>query len=63
MVRNRLSRYTPAIRDFYTRLCFRGLPRKVALFAAMRKLLLILNTVLRDKVPWQPNRVPTAGKA
>ena len=39
----------PAIRDFYTRLCRRGKPRKVALVAAMRKLLLILNAAARTR--------------
>lgn len=28
-----------------------------------RKPPLILNAVVRDQIPWQPNRVPTAGKA
>ncbi len=32
-------------------LCRRGKPRKVALVAAMRKLLLILNAVVRDQTP------------
>ena len=45
-----------------TRLCRRGKPRKVALVAAMRKLLLILNAVVRDQVPWQPDRRPMAGE-
>ena len=52
-----------AIRVFHTRLCRRGKSRKVVLVAAMRKLLLILNAVLRDQVPWQPNRMPTAVEA
>ena len=52
----------PAIRDFHTRLCRRGKPRKVALVAAMRKLLLILNAVVRDQVPWHPDRMPMAGE-
>ena len=43
------TRHNPAIRAFYTRLCRRGKPRKVALVAAMRKLLLILNAVVRDQ--------------
>ena len=38
-------RHNPVICDFYTRLCSRGKSRKVALVAAMRKLLLILNAV------------------
>lgn len=53
----------PAICDFHTRLCWRGKPRKVALIAVMRKLLLILNAIVRDRIPWQPHRVPTAGAA
>ena len=56
------TRHNPAIRDFYTRLCRRGKPRKVALVAAMRKLLLILNAVARDQAPWQPERMPMAGE-
>ncbi|MGE0737228.1 MAG: IS110 family transposase, partial [Alphaproteobacteria bacterium] len=30
-----------------------GKPPKVALVAAMHKLLTILNAILRDKIPWQ----------
>jgi transposase len=45
------TRHNPAIRDFYTGLCRRGKPQMVALVAAMRKLLLILNPVVRDQVP------------
>ena len=56
------TRHNPAIRDFDTRLCRRGKPRKVALVAAMRKLLLILNAVVRDQVPWQPDCMPMAGQ-
>ena len=55
------TRHNPAIR-VHTRLCRRGKPRKVALVAAMRKLLLILNAVVRDQVPWQPDRMPMAGE-
>ena len=56
------TRHNPAIRDFYTR-CRRGKPLKVALVAAMRRLLLILNAVVRDQVPWHPDRMPMAGRA
>ncbi len=41
-----------AIRTFYVRLCQRGKPKKVALVAAMCKMLTILNAV-RDQIPWQ----------
>ena len=50
-------RHNPAIRAFYTRLCDKGKPRKVALVAAMRKLLVMLNAIMRDQVPWQKEPV------
>src|SRR5262249_16930299 len=46
------TRYTPAIVGFYHRLRPTGHPGKVALTAAMRKLLTILNAILRDHRPW-----------
>ena len=48
------TRYNPAIRAFYERLCAKGKPKKVALTACMRKLLTILGAVLRNRIPWQP---------
>ncbi len=53
-------RYNPAIRAFYTRLCDKGKPWKVALVAAMRKLLTILNAVMWDQVPWRMEPLSTA---
>lgn len=47
-------RYNPAIRVFYSRLRASGRPAKVALTAAMRKLLTILNAIVRDQRQWQP---------
>lgn len=47
-------RYNPRIAAFYARLTAAGRPKKVALVAAMRKLLTILNAILRDHRPWQP---------
>ena len=47
-------RFNPAIAHFYQRLTAAGRPKKVALTAAMRKLLTILNAMLRDQRPWQP---------
>jgi transposase len=41
------------IRELYLRLRCRGRPAKAALVAAMRKLLTILNAILRDQRPWQ----------
>jgi transposase len=42
------------IAGFYQRLTQAGRPRKVAVIAAMRKLLTILNAVVRDRRAWQP---------
>lgn len=46
-------RFNPVIAHFYQRLVAAGRPKKVALTAAMRKLLTILNAILRDQRPWQ----------
>jgi transposase len=47
------TRYNPAIKEFYERLVSAGKPKKVALVACMRKLLIILNAVMRDRIPWR----------
>lgn len=47
------SRHNPVIRAFYLRLRSAGKPRKVALTACMRKLLVILNAMARDNRPWR----------
>jgi len=44
------------IRSFYQHLREQGKPAKVALVACMRKLLTILNAMIRDRAPWQPRR-------
>ncbi len=42
-------------RPFYDeRLTQRGRPRKFALVAVMRKLLVTLNAIVRDRTPWRP---------
>src|SRR5690606_38622917 len=43
------TRHNPVIRDYYARLKAAGKPRKVALVAAMHKLLLHLNAILNEK--------------
>ena len=50
------TRFNPAIKAFYTRLCQAGKPKKVALTASMRKLLTILNVMVREHVAWDPTR-------
>jgi len=47
-------RWNPIIRAFYERLLKAGKPPKVAIVACMRKLLTILNAMVRDQTPWQP---------
>jgi len=46
------TRYNPVIRDFYQRLRAAGKAKKVALTACMRKLLIILNAILKHRTPW-----------
>lgn len=47
-------RSNPVIKPFYERLIARGKPHKVAVVACMRKMLTILNAMLRTKTPWTP---------
>ena len=47
-------RCNPVLRQFYQRLRASGKPAKVALVAAMRKLLLILNAMLKMQTIWRP---------
>ena len=47
------TRRNPVIRAFYLRLVAAGTPKKVALIACMRKLLTILNVMLRTNTPWR----------
>ncbi len=51
------SRFNPVIRDFYQRLLAAGKPKKVALTACMRKLLVILNSMFKWRSPWSAERV------
>jgi transposase len=53
-------RWNPVLRRFYQRLLAAGKPKKVALVAClrrqacMRKLLVILNAMLKHRTPWRP---------
>jgi len=47
------SRYNPVIKVFYARLIAAGKPHKVALVACMRKLLTILNAMVRTATPFR----------
>jgi transposase len=46
------SRHNPVIRAFYHRLCAKGKPKKVALTACMRKLVTILNAIVKHRSRW-----------
>jgi len=46
------AKFNPVIRGFYQRLRAAGKPAKVALTACMRKLLIILNAMVRTGTPW-----------
>jgi transposase len=46
------TRFNPVIREYYIRLCTAGKVKKVALVACMRKLLIILNSMVKSHIPW-----------
>jgi transposase len=52
--------YNPAMKAFYDRLLAAGKPPKVALTAVMRKLLTVLNAMVRTGQPWDPTLAPRA---
>ena len=47
------TRHNPLIKAFYQRLRNAGKKKKVVLVACMRKLLTILNAIIRDQIAWQ----------
>lgn len=47
------SRHNPVLKAFRDRLVAAGKPKIVAVVATMRKLLTILNAIIRDEKPWQ----------
>ncbi len=51
------ARHNPVIKAYYQRLLAMGKPQKVALTACMRKLLLILNVMVRDDTRWRQNNI------
>jgi transposase len=53
-------RYNPVLKHFYERLRRAGKPFKVAITATMRKLLTILNAILKRHRPWCPQPVQVA---
>ena len=51
------ARYNPQLKSFRDKLVAAGKPKLIALVAVARKLITILNAILRDRRPWQP--IPT----
>ena len=51
------SRRNPVIREFYQRMLTAGKSKKVALTACMRKLLVILNSMVKSGQRWNPEMV------
>jgi transposase len=52
------TQYNPVIKAYYTRLIARGKAKQVALVACMRKLLVILNSMMRTKTRWRAQVAP-----
>jgi transposase len=49
------TRFNPVIKAFYERLKGAGKPFKVAMTACMRKLLVILNAMMKANTHWDAN--------
>jgi transposase len=54
------SRFNPPLRAFYERLRARGKNAKQALTACMRKLLVLLNAMIKTQQPWHAPAPTTA---
>ncbi len=54
------TRHNPWLRPFFAQLCARGKTGKQALTACMRKLIVLLNSILKTKTPWQAPTPATA---
>lgn len=54
------SQHNPVIRAFYQRLIEAGKPKKVALTACMRKLVVILNAMVKNGTLWDPEYAASA---
>jgi transposase len=47
------TRWNPELKLFYNRLKSKGKPIKVALVAVIRKLIMLLNSIMKRRTPWQ----------
>jgi transposase len=48
------TRFNPVIRSFYERLRTAGKAKKLAITACMRKLITIINAMLKNRASWNP---------
>jgi transposase len=53
------KQHNPAIKTFYDRLVTKGKPKLVALIASMRKLITILNVMIRNGKTWDSAQLST----
>jgi transposase len=53
------TRHNPVLKEFYERLLAAGKPKKVALVACMRKLLSLLNALMRNRTLWRSTHALT----
>jgi len=51
------KKFNPAIKVFYDRLLAKGKTKKVAMVACMRKLLIVMNTMVKNNEPWNAEMV------
>jgi transposase len=49
------SRHNPVLKAFYLRLLAKGKPKKLALIAVARKLVVMLNAMLKHREDWKPS--------
>jgi transposase len=54
------ARHNPVIKAFYQRLRANHKPFKVAITACMRKLLTIINVMIRDSTTWKNPEIPVS---
>ncbi len=54
------TRHNPVMKAYYQRLLAKGKPKKVALVAVMRKLLITLNTMLKENNLWRETTLAKA---
>jgi transposase len=52
------AHHNPVLKTFYQRLVNNGKPKMLAVVAVMKKLLLIVQAILKRKIPFNPDYLP-----